>query len=244
MAAFFDNRIVTGKDRLISIAFLAVTGINAHSTPICVLGSQPQLVRLVRLMAASGVCSVGSQKPTSVYDSPWIWQDSPSSSGTTLGKWLIFKHVSKIDATWKEVSEAVASGELGATGAKVSTMRKSELATDENVKVICVYTTREDMDEVGLKLIRLTTVRQTIRYKTDEATRTGVYRNTGFKKSTIRALHWNSGKPYYTDQLELICTHVLLLSYFDSLFYCSHAWIVRSRMFETVVFSCYDVVFL
>ena len=148
---------------------------------------------------ATSTCSVETQKPTSVYDSFWIWQDSPSSSGTTLGKWLIFKHVSKIDATWKEVSEAVGSGELGATGAKVSTMRKNEMASDQDVKVICVYTTKEDMDEVGLKLIRLSTVRQTIRYKTDEATLTGVYRKTGFNKTTIRVIHWNKGKPYFTD---------------------------------------------
>ena len=151
-------------------------------------------------MATSGLHSaIGTQKPTAVFDSFWIWQDSPSTSGDTLGKWLVFKHVSKIDATWKEVSEAVGSGELGATGAKVSTMRKSELASDQNVKVICVYTTREDIDEVGLKLIRLSTVRQTIRYKTDEATLSGVYRCTGFKKTTIRVLQWNNGEPYFTD---------------------------------------------
>ena len=55
------------------------------------------------------------------------------------------------------------------------------------------------MDEVGLKLIRLPTVRHAIRYKTDEATLAGVYRSTGFKKTTIRVLHWNRGKPYFTD---------------------------------------------
>lgn len=141
----------------------------------------------------------GEVKPSEEYESYWIWKEAPSKSGPTLGKWLIFQKVSKLDATWKEVSEAVGSGDLGATGAKVATMRDNQLAQDRNIKVICVYTSREDMDEVGLKLINLSTVRHTIRYKTDEATLAGVYQKTGFKKTTIRSLYWNNGKPFFTD---------------------------------------------
>ena len=68
----------------------------------------------------------------------------------TLGKWLIFKHISCIDQVWETTSQAVVSGELGATAAKVST---NPNYSDPNIKVICVYTTAENSDEVGMKLI-------------------------------------------------------------------------------------------
>ena len=137
--------------------------------------------------------------PTQVFDDFWIWQDAPGEKGETLGKWLVFKHKSVIDKTWATVSKAVASGELGpgCTGAKVSTMMENPLAWSSDMKVICVYTTAEDVDPVGLKLIQL--VRQKIRYKTDEATLAGVYAVNGFTKTTCRTLDWNNGNPKFTD---------------------------------------------
>lgn len=61
--------------------------------------------------------------------------------------------------------------------------------------VICVYTTKEAIDEVGLLLIQ--NVRHTIRYKTDEATLKGLYAFKGHGKDTIRTLYWNDGKPSF-----------------------------------------------
>lgn len=58
-----------------------------------------------------------------------------------------------------------------------------------------VYTTEEAMDEVGLVLIHK--VKQTIRYKTDEATRIGVYAHRGDKKITSKTLYWNGGDPSF-----------------------------------------------
>ena len=138
-------------------------------------------------------------KPSQTYDYYWIWQRAPilSADKETLGKWLVFKPVSKIDETWEKIRELVASGELGATGAKVSTMRESPYATSRFDKVICVYTTREDMDEVGLKLIQV--VQQTIRYKTNEETRAGNYSWSGKGKVTCRTLTWSHGNPQFTD---------------------------------------------
>lgn len=138
-------------------------------------------------------------KPTQVFDDYWIWQDAPERKGETLGKWLVFKHMSAIDKTWELVRKAVASGELGpgCTGAKVATMMGNPTAMDRDMKVICVYTTAEDVDPVGLKLIQL--VRQKIRYKTDEATLAGVYAINGFTKTTCRTLDWNKGNPKFTE---------------------------------------------
>ena len=138
--------------------------------------------------------------PSQEYDAYWIWQDAPphiSDKGPTLGKWLVFKHMSCIDQVWEKIRKAVASGELGATGSKVSTMRDNPNASNPAIKVICVYTTKETMDDVGMKLIQL--VKQTIRYKTDEATLSGRYTCRGDGKVTCRTLSWNNGCPKFTD---------------------------------------------
>lgn len=139
-------------------------------------------------------------RPTTEYKAPWLWQDAPSRKGETLGKWLVFKSASKIDETWSVVKDAVASGELGATGCKVSTNKKDDTATKKDPSfVICVYTTAKDMDEVGMKLIQLPVVRQTIRYKTDEATLSGKYTCHGHGKVSCRVLYWNKGHPTFGD---------------------------------------------
>ena len=68
---------------------------------------------------------INSFKPTEVFDNYWIYVNGPvhySAKGPTLGKWLIFKHISCIDQVWETISQTVLSGELGATAAKVSTM--------------------------------------------------------------------------------------------------------------------------
>ena len=61
-------------------------------------------------------------------------------------------------------------------------------------KVICVYTTEGDIVEVGMRLVHV--VKQTIRYKTDEATMAGVYTNRGCKRITTKTIEWNDGKPF------------------------------------------------
>lgn len=136
-------------------------------------------------------------KPSEEEDEYWIWQQAPlsESKGPTLGKWLVFKHKSVIDETWENIRSSVASGELGATTAKVSTMRPNPNASNPDIKVICVYTTAKDIDEVGMKLIPL--VRQTIRYKTDEATLSGLYINRGSSRTTCKTLEWNKGNPKF-----------------------------------------------
>ncbi|KAI6647876.1 hypothetical protein LOD99_8463 [Oopsacas minuta] len=136
-----------------------------------------------------------SLKPSQTDMAYWLSAMAPSvvvSRGNTYGKWLVFKHKSKMDELWEEVSKEVESGYLLATGAKVSTMKPNPNATNPEQLVICVYTTLEDIDEVGMRLVNL--VKQTIRYKSDEATLAGVYSNRGYKKTTIKTITWKDGK--------------------------------------------------
>ena len=139
-----------------------------------------------------------TRKPTEVYDEPWIYQKNPNRK-KALGKWLVFKHITVIDKHWENIRRAVESGELGAEQAKVSTMAADGPTSggDREMGVICVYTTKETMDDVGMKLIQL--VKQTIRYKTDEATLSGRYTCLGHGKVTCRTLSWNNGRPKFTD---------------------------------------------
>ena len=71
-------------------------------------------------------------------------------------------------------------------------MRENPNSTNPDQSVICVYTTNDDIDEVGMRLVKL--VKQTIRYKSDEATLAGVYSNRGFKKTTMKTITWKDGK--------------------------------------------------
>ena len=102
-----------------------------------------------------------------------------------------------MDKLWEDISARVKSGELLSPAAKVSTMIDHKPTSKGKDMVICVYTTKEDIDVVGMKLAHL--VKQTIRYKSDEATRAGVYAAHGYKKTTIKTIHWNNGEPYITE---------------------------------------------
>ena len=118
--------------------------------------------------------------------------------GITHGKWLVFKPLSRLDKAWHEVRQAVEEGEFGdgCTGAKCSTGRDNPNAKPYTGQgVFMVYTTREAMDEVGLLLIHK--VKQTIRYKTDEATLSGQYASRGHKNVTCKTIYWNGGNPSF-----------------------------------------------
>ena len=146
----------------------------------------------------TGIYNSADARPSKEHDEYWIMEIGPEecSRRESYGKWLVFKHISVIDKNWDIVSGAVASGELGAISCKVSTRKRSPISSkDEDMHVICVYTTKDDMDEVGMKLIQL--VKQTIRYKTDEATLSNKYTSHGHGKVTCRTIDWNSGHPKF-----------------------------------------------
>ena len=143
--------------------------------------------------------AAGRPKPSTCSDKYWIFAEGPDevrARGDVYGKWLVFKPRGEMDSTWAEVSTRVESGELMAPVAKVSTLKDNPNAKDKQSMVICVYTTQKDIDLVGMKLVHV--VKQTIRYKTDEATRAGAYANRGYKRTTIKTIRWNDGKPFIT----------------------------------------------
>ena len=116
----------------------------------------------------------------------------------TYGKWLVFRKHEHLDEMWHTIRRQIESGELGCTTAKSSTMFCNPFSTggsSQKSGVICVYTSKEDMDEVGLRLIQL--VQNTIRYKTDEATLSGKYSCRGSGKITCRTIYWNDGMPSF-----------------------------------------------
>ena len=141
--------------------------------------------------------------PTSVADHFWVHARPPQREllGKTYGKWLIFrpKASGALDEIWHVIRQCVETKEFGdgCTDAKCSTARENPDEAPEGSPngVICVYTTKESIDEVGLLLIQK--VCQTIRYKTDETTLKGLYAFKGHGRVTIRTLYWNDGKPSF-----------------------------------------------
>ena len=127
--------------------------------------------------------------PSSVTEDCWVWTDNPTRLGETYGKWLVFaKKGAELDGLWLTIHPIVRTGVLGATGAKCSTNLSTGTSVDDSRGVICVYTTKEMRDEVGLKLLEV--VKQTIRYKSDEATLRGMYASRGYKNTCEKTLYW------------------------------------------------------
>eukprot|EP00118_Oscarella_pearsei_P003444 m.14321 g.14321 ORF g.14321 m.14321 type:complete len:168 (+) comp25686_c0_seq1:32-535(+) len=147
-------------------------------------------------------------KPSEEKDDYWIFAVNPTAkreeNDRIYGKWLVFKPNSEMDETWREIYDAVTSGDLPAPQAKCSTSKVNPNSDPAGkTKVICVYTSKEDMEMIGLLLIYL--VKQTIRYKTDEASRRGLYAHSrqGRASVTTRTLFWNDGKPRISKERKL-----------------------------------------
>lgn len=139
--------------------------------------------------------------PTSVTDRFWVCCRHPIRDllDESYGKWLVFKPKAsgELDEIWHIIRHCVEAKEFGdgCTGAKCSTsLEEPGIAPPGSPNgVVCVYTTKEAIDEVGLQLIQK--VKMTIRYKTDEATLSGKYAFKGHGKVTIRTIYWNEGEP-------------------------------------------------
>jgi hypothetical protein len=124
---------------------------------------------------------------------PWIYAFGPGSSEAILGKWLVYPSVANTSEVWRSISSAVASGAMGSPQAKVSTISHPEFKGNH---VICVYTTKERMDEVGLLLIQI--AKQNLHYKTNAATGEGIYSNNSEGRISVRDLYWNKARPVFT----------------------------------------------
>lgn len=124
-------------------------------------------------------------KPSEVTDIYWIHAERkageyPGATGAS-GKWLVFVDVEKVDEIWTQVKKATEEGKLG-DSSKVATARPNSNATDQNKKVICVYTydwtDEDDVRRVREELRQLGVTRK-IPYKADQDTMEGKYRKTG-----------------------------------------------------------------
>lgn len=125
------------------------------------------------------------KNPTEETDAYWIHArrlsgEYPKSS-KNCGKWLIHEHVDKIDDVWRKIRLATEAGLLGGA-AKVATARSSPNATNDKVKVICVYsydyTDKDDVMRIRGEL-RNIGIERKIPYKTDKATLAGKYKIKG-----------------------------------------------------------------
>ena len=147
--------------------------------------------------------------PTTVTTpSDWIYQRGPSPyrDEPVLGKWLVFRKETQIDATWSKIAKAVKSGHLVAASSKVATRYNFLNSPFVNSKsyVICVYTSAARMDQAGLALIQM--VRHDLHYKTDEATAMGHYSNTTTARISKKTMYWNNGRPSTTKTLAKMIT--------------------------------------
>ncbi len=114
------------------------------------------------------------------------------------GKWLVFNDYDKISETWKAIVMAIKENKLEkCRHAKSSTLFYNPVCAGPGPStsgVICVYTCKDDMDDIGYKLIQL--VKQDIKYKTDEDTLNYKYAHVG-ARSTIKTLYYNHGSPSF-----------------------------------------------
>lgn len=139
------------------------------------------------------------RKPTHVFDKESIFAYPPDWENVdgkcfSFGKWLVFRKHEELDETWQLIKTHVRSGYLGKHIAKCLTMVRTE--TSGTNGVICVFTSKDDIDEIGLKLIKLVLDKKLV-YKTNAATTRNLYTVYGVRKTTYKTLFWNDGDPQF-----------------------------------------------
>jgi hypothetical protein len=127
-------------------------------------------------------------KPSQITDDYWVGAERkvgayPDDTERS-GKWLVIVPMVQIDEVWAKIKDATEKGLLGSS-AKASTARPNPNALNPSEGVICVYTydaeDKEDVQRILGKLRELG-IEARFRYKTDAATRAGLYANRGHKK--------------------------------------------------------------
>ncbi len=159
-----------------------------------VLSSDDRRVAMAEQHSAPDPTSVTNEYVVTVHGPPEV----TSAQAERYGKWLVFRDVQLLDETWHVIEKAVESGELGAMEASCSTRKYNPSETGPGSKqsgVIRVFTTEDTMDEVGFRLAQL--VKHDISYKTEEATRKGMYVHSGARKTTLKTIYWNRGAPSF-----------------------------------------------
>ena len=118
---------------------------------------------------------------------------------TTLGKWIVFKHFDEIDRYWEKIRTAIFNYDMkGCISAKCSTMIYHPTAHGpgpNTVGVICVYTSKYDIDAIGFRLIEI--AQQDIKYSLDDDSRDYSYVHAGSGQVSTKTIYWNNGKPSF-----------------------------------------------
>lgn len=126
-------------------------------------------------------------RPSTIDIYPWLYitdETQIHQEAIRPGKWLIFVPVEELDQIWQIIRAATMLGQLGPSS-KTSTNYNNPHASNQNTKVICVYTNdHEDLPDVKRvrQKLRELGITQKIPYKTDDATIEGKYVNQGIKR--------------------------------------------------------------
>ena len=120
----------------------------------------------------------------------------------SFGRWLVGEPFSKLDSTWQAIREGMEAHRITATGLKSSTGRYNPSSSGPGpvtTGAISVFTTEEDIDEVGFEVIKI--VKHDIQYK--EVSADGQYRHRGDRKFIKKTLYWKKGKASFKGQLSV-----------------------------------------
>lgn len=101
----------------------------------------------------------------------WVWAwEHPEREVTNWGKWLVFVSLSAVDSIWDRIRVTTEAGALGGCS-------KAGAFREKSRGLICVYCDADDPAEVGrtLATLRRLGIRQQMSFKTDAASRAGVY---------------------------------------------------------------------
>lgn len=139
-----------------------------------------------------------NQIPSEVTNSPWVWaersvQAAPSSiDPSKVGKWMLFpkskkesSDLTELDNAWFSLITLVDENVLHS--AKCSTAMR-EGSNKRTGVIICYtedYTDKARVREAAEAIHQIVKLKCPMYYKTDEATRAGVYRHSGHKNVSI-----------------------------------------------------------
>jgi hypothetical protein len=132
-----------------------------------------------------------SNLPSQITNVYWLYAERKvgnyPAATENCGKWLLFSPIAEIDAAWKVIKTATENGVLGSSS-KVATAKPNPNATDNDTKVICVYTydcfDMEDVMRIREELRNLG-FRSKIPYKTDKATISQQYQKNGSTRISL-----------------------------------------------------------
>ena len=117
----------------------------------------------------------------------------------TLGKWMVFSHFDEIDRYWDMIRTAIFNYDMeGCTNAFCSTMRYDPTTHGpgpNTVGVICVYTSKYNVDAIGFRLIDI--AQQDIKYKLNDDSKYIRYVHMGSGQVSMKTIYWNNGDPSF-----------------------------------------------